>query len=164
MSEVMSMPENFIQITSKQLRDLQQRASDDPKRRARICLHKDHRDRLQEMVIAICKDSYICPHRQIDKLKTYKLVVGNMLVVFFNESGIVEQKIEMGSIEEGKTAVFRFSSHRWHTVISLTEITIYMETIAGPYSREETEFASWGPDAGEPEVVEQYLDKILDWR
>ena len=55
-------------------------------RKARFCLHKDHNDKVQEMVIGICNGVYVPPHRQKDKNKSYHILEGVLRVVFLMTS------------------------------------------------------------------------------
>ena len=66
MSTVIRNNQDNIYIDRKKLEELKILAQNDPNKRARICLHKDDGEMIQEMIIAFCKDSYIRPHRHID--------------------------------------------------------------------------------------------------
>ena len=75
----------------------------------------------QEMVIQVQKDSYIAPHRQIGKTKTYIILEGEMNVFFFDSMGdIVNKSILRPWGKEGST-VLRFDSSPWHTILSTTK-------------------------------------------
>jgi len=135
---------------------LKEVALKDPLRRSRLCLHDNHDDRVQEMLIAVCRDSYIPPHRQKNKQKSYKVIRGEFAVVFFDDKGEIVQKIEMGEEKRGKIFLYRFSSNRWHTVMPLSEIIFYVETISGPFIQGGTEFADWSPKRNAGEQNKQF--------
>ncbi len=109
-------------------------------RRARILLHDGHEDKVQEMVIAICKDSYVPPHRQTNLEKTYYIQEGQLEILFFDENEIIK-KILLG--DDNK--ICRFNASVWHTVVAKTDLCVYSEVIAGPYKEGRTEFALWAP-------------------
>lgn len=149
-----------IEIGKDELEKLRILARKSPNMRARYCLHKDHQDKIQEMIIAVCTESYICPHRQINKKKSYITFEGEMVIAFFNECGKVTEKFKMGSPDKDYPFIYRFSGDRWHTVVSLSEIAIYLETIQGPFRKGDTEFAIWGPNENNKREVRNYIEMI----
>lgn len=158
MSEAVFYEQDVIAIGPEQLDQLKQLATRAPRKRARLCLHKDHSDKVQEMMIAVCKESYIRPHRQVNKNKSYHVIEGDLVVAFFDELGQIIRRIEMGITNSGKTFLYRFPGSQWHTVIALSNIVIYVETIAGPF--EGTEFATWGPDEADSHGIRAFLARI----
>lgn len=160
MSTTFFASEEIIEVDQEQLDQLKQAAMQAPLKRARLCLHHDHSDKVQEMVIAVCQDSYICPHRQMNKSKSYQMIYGDLVVAFFDNLGRTIRKVKMGVPGSGNTFICRFPSSQWHTVVSLSDIVIYVETIAGPYVREETEFATWGPDETDADGIRAFMARI----
>jgi len=132
-------------VSHSQIKQLKKAAIDTPLKRSRICLHKDTDDPIQEMVITLCENSYVAPHRNQGKDKSYHIIDGELLVVFFDETGQLINKVELGTCESGKTFLYRFDAALWHTVISLTESVCYKETVAGPFVKSEEELADWAP-------------------
>jgi len=151
-----------IRIGEKELEALRRDARTNPLKRARINLHQSPEDIIQEMVIALCKGSYICPHRQRNKEKSYSLIEGEMIVAFFNDLGRCTRSIRMGRERDRDPVVYRFASDEWHTVISLSETVIYVETTSGPYRPEETEFVSWGPNPEDDVQREAFLASFCE--
>lgn len=147
-----------IQIGSREIADLKTAASNAPLRRARHCLHSGHEDQVQEMVIAICKDCYIAPHRQLGKTKSYVLLEGRMDLVFFEDDGTPNRRIALESPAGDKDcSALRFNSSHWHTVICLSSHAVYIESIAGPYRPENTDWADWAPQADDPAGIRNFL-------
>ena len=97
------------------------------------------------MVIQVLKDSYIAPHRQIGKTKTYIILEGEMYVVFFDSIGEIANKFILRPWGKEGSTVLRFDSSPWHTILSTTKTSTYVETAEGPYKPESTEFAEWAP-------------------
>ena len=97
------------------------------------------------MVIQVEKSSYIAPHRQLGKTKTYILLEGGMYVVFFDNLGNIENKLILRPWDKKGSTLLRFDSSPWHTVHSITKTSTYVETAEGPYKPESTQFAEWAP-------------------
>lgn len=152
--------EEIIEIGSEQLDLLKQAARQDPLRRARLCLHHDHSDKVQEMVIAFCRDSYVRPHRHVNKSESFHVIEGELEVIFLDDEGQVTHRVRMGPCRSGHTFLYRLSSSLWHTVLPLTEFVIFHETTTGPFVKEETEFPAWGPDEADAEGIRMFLEKV----
>ena len=55
------------------------------RRRVRLCTHKDIKDRLQEMLIAFDRRSYIRPSKHINKEESMHIVEGIADFILFDE-------------------------------------------------------------------------------
>ena len=55
--------------------------------RARICTHTSDKSPVQEMVIAFTRETYVHPHRHIEKSESFHVIEGELAVVFFDDSG-----------------------------------------------------------------------------
>lgn len=152
--------EEIIEVGQEQLDQLKRAAMRDPQRRARLCLHHDHSDKVQEMVIAFYQGSYVRPHRHINKSESFHVIEGLLAVVFFDDKGQVTRRLKMGPCSNGGTFLYRLSSSLWHTVMPLSEFVVIHETTTGPFIREETEFAPWGPDEADVDGIRAFLARI----
>jgi glucose-6-phosphate isomerase len=123
-----------------QLAHLKQLAWSDPKRRARISL-SEHKDGIQEMVIALAKDSYVRPHRHPShKSESYHLMDGEMLVRIFEEDGKVKEEIKLNRF----TPFYRMKNGWFHQPVSLTAFAVYHECLTGPFNKEiDVQYADW---------------------
>lgn len=149
-----------IAIGQEQLRHLRKLASREPLGRARYCLHQDHASTVQQMVICLLKKSYICPHRYRNNRKSFIVVQGSMAVIFFDSSGAVVRKVEMGPADSGKPFAYHFSGDEWHTMVSLSDTSFYVETTPGPFDRDRTEWASWAPTQEDAAGIKEFLTQI----
>ncbi|GIX46857.1 MAG: hypothetical protein KatS3mg131_1068 [Candidatus Tectimicrobiota bacterium] len=143
MSIAIYFKDDHVTIDARKLSMLKEKLSASPLKRARFCLHKSPREKVQEMLIAICKDTHIRPHRQKHKRKTYTLIEGRISVAFFGEDGQVIRRVELGPASGGGAFLYTFPAGQWHTVCCLSETAVYLETLAGPYVKAQTEFAPW---------------------
>lgn len=107
-------------------------------RRARICLHSNLESPVQEMIIALCSDSIIEPHRHpANKPESYHLIDGEMDVNIFDESGNV---IECIHLRHGHASMYRIDGNVWHQPIAVSECAVYHEVYTGPFNKDEDVF------------------------
>ena len=153
--------ENIIEIGQEQLGKLKEAARQDLMKRARLCLHHNHEDTVQEMVIVFHRDSYVRPHRHKNKSESFHIIEGALEVIFFDDEGNVDRRVCMGSKGEQNTFLYRLASDRWHTVAPQTEFVIIHETTSGPFVRGDTEFAPWSPDDGDEDGIKTFMQNIV---
>ena len=143
MSTVIRNNQDTIYIDRKKLEELKILAQKDPNKRARICLHKDDGEMIQEMIIAFCKDSYIRPHRHIDKSESYHIIEGRIEIIFYNDNGIEIDKVVLGDKIDEHPFLFRISNSAWHTVVPKSDFVIIHEVTKGPFNKNSSEFPDW---------------------
>ena len=160
MTQVIFSESNFTRLDDDAIEELLELAKRSPRGRARFCLHRNHDDALQEMIIALSKNAYIPPHRQLDKHKSYISLEGEIAVYFFDDHGTVREKLRMSPRNQSGQTVIRFPADQWHTVTSLTPASLYMELIPGPYVPEKTYYADWAPAEAEHERASEYLSSL----
>ena len=143
MSTVIRNNQDTIYIDRKKLDELKILAQKDPNKRARICLHKDDGEMIQEMIIAFCKDSYVRPHRHIDKSESYHIIEGRIEIIFYNDNGIEIDKVVLSDKIDEHPFLFRISNSAWHTVVPKSDFVIIHEVTKGPFNKNSSEFADW---------------------
>ena len=143
MSTVIRNNHDTIYIDKKKLDELKILAQKDPNKRARICLHKDDGEMIQEMIIAFCKDSYIRPHRHIDKSESYHIIEGRIEIIFYNDNGIEIDKVVLSDKIDEHPFLFRISNSAWHTVVPKSDFVIIHEVTKGPFNKNSSEFPDW---------------------
>ncbi len=143
MSMVIRNNHDTIYIDKKKLDELKILAQKDPNKRARICLHKDDGEMVQEMIIAFCKDSYVRPHRHIDKSESYHIIEGRIEIIFYNDNGIEIDKVVLSDKMDEHPFLFRVSNSAWHTVVPKSDFVIIHEVTKGPFNKNSSEFADW---------------------
>jgi len=152
--------EDIAEILPAQLTQLKQAARKAPLKRARICLHHKNADKIHEMIIAFCKDSYIRPHKHADKSESFHIIEGELLVLFFDETGKITHKIKMGPSGSCLTFVYRLSSSLWHMAIPLSEHVIIHETTSGPFIKEQCIFPAWAPEDSDSNGIKRFLESV----
>jgi len=148
------------EIGAAELGELVETARGEGRRVARLCLHRDPDEAVQEMVIAIVRGAYVRPHRQPPKRKSYVVLEGSLAVVFFDESAAITQVTELAATDPRGALVLSFASDRFHTTVPLSGHAVIVETIAGPFVRPHTEWAEWAPDNADRPGVRAFFDAL----
>jgi cupin fold WbuC family metalloprotein len=151
---------DIIEISQDRIDKLKHAATAAPLKRARLCLHRDHDDPVQEMLIAFCKGSYVRPHRHVGKSESFHIVEGELLVVFFGDEGNVARTLRMGPLESGLPFMYRLQSDLWHSAVPLSEFVLLHEITTGPFVRNPGDFPEWAPDYDDEDGIKQHLEKI----
>ena len=116
------------------IESLKQAARSSPLRRARICLHSNWDSPVQEMIIALCRDSIVEPHRHpAHKPESYHLVEGAMDVNIFDSAGRCIQQIQL---RQDGALMYRIRGEVWHQPIAVSEYAVYHEVYTGPFYKE----------------------------
>ncbi len=145
-------------VSKERVDQLKQQAFLAPLKRARLCLHHSHEKAVQEMVIAFHKDSYIRPHRHPNKTESFHMIEGKVLIAFFGETGEVFQTLLLEA-DVRKNFLYRLSSPYWHSVLCLTEFSVFHEVAEGPFAG--SEYPLWEPQ-NTGESIAQFRHKILE--
>lgn len=152
--------DEIVTILPGQIAELKEAAARTPFRRARLCLHKDHDDSVQEMVIAFCRGSYTRPHRHHGKNESFHIIEGQVAVVIFDDEGNVTHRLTLGPPGSGNIFIYRLRSSIWHAVIPLTNFVVLHETTSGPFEPGQSEPAPWAPDGSNQLDILKFLARL----
>ena len=152
-NEVLELSKNDLSV----LRELAENAV---LRRSRICMHLSEEDSVQEMVIGLCRDSYIRPHRHLGKSESYHIIEGELKVILFDETGRVTKRILMSANDASLKLIYRLSNEALHMVIPKPEYVVIHEVTNGPFNRSDTEYASWAPHESESDAIVLFLEEL----
>ena len=148
---------------------LKERVAGTDRKRVRLCTHRSTEDRLQEMIIAFEKGSYIRPSRHIGKEESIHVLDGTADFVFLDGEGRVTQVVPLGPYRSGRQFYCRTPEGAYHTLVVRSGAFLVQETTQGPFRRADTAFAAWAPEDSDGPGVRQYLarlteeiDRILD--
>ena len=148
MDEVIRNDQPIVTVGGPLVERLREMARRSPKRHARLCLHHDHQDTVQEMVIVMHRDSYLQPHRHpAGYSESYHVIDGAMRVAFFAPDGRLTRTIRLSSRGDGPF-LYRLGDETFHFVMPLDEWVVYHEALSGPYQRDRmVEDAAFAPSA-----------------
>jgi len=106
-----------------------------PLGRARVCLHADEGDAVQEMIIAMTRSTVVHPHYHAVRQESYHAIEGLARLVLFGDTGRVVESILLGGLREAGEAVLccRIPVNVVHTLVPETEFFVFQETAAGPF-------------------------------
>jgi cupin fold WbuC family metalloprotein len=151
--------EEIVQVDQSILDMLREAAPQAPLKRVRLNAHRGDDAIVQEMILAVARDSYIAPHKHPGKSESFHIVEGKLDVVLFDDDGQIREVLHLGDLFSGKPFYYRVSQARFHAVVIQSEVAILHETTNGPFIKEETVYAPWAPRAEGPEA-EKYLSGL----
>lgn len=154
--EVLVCTDEIISLNHSDVERLSAMAAASPKRRARICVHKDEGAGVQEMIILMNRSSYVCPHRHANKCESFHLVKGSADIVVFGDDDVIEKVIPF-SCEHA--FFYRLDTNRYHTIVVRSDFIVFHEVTNGPFIRNETEYAPFAPREG-TDAIENYRIKL----
>ena len=141
MNEAIFNKSDICIIQPELLKVLKKNAVTAPKRRFRYCLHKSHKDVVQEMIIAFCKDSKVPIHRHTgNSSESFHVIEGKLKVVLYDDYANLDQKIPMSSPGNGRPWLYRLSCSFWHTLELESEFVIIHEVGTGPFDPNAQDF------------------------
>jgi cupin fold WbuC family metalloprotein len=150
----------IITFSAADLEFLREQTERNPRKRARLCTHRDVSDPLHEMIIVNARDTYVRPHKNIAKPKSFQMLEGMMDVVVFDDDGDVTSATRLGPYGSGHSSYFRLHETRFHTLRTLTPVGIFQETTRGPFEMGDTVFAAWAPEDKDISGCEKFLRRM----
>jgi cupin fold WbuC family metalloprotein len=157
---VFVMESPISQVGDPEIAALREAARTAPRRRARINVHSDDAHLLHEMIIAIARESYVRPHRHLEKSESFHLIEGAVDVVIFNEAGAIMHVISLAARDKKSPFYYRMSQPRYHTLIIRSEMLIVHEVTNGPFRQTATDYAPFAPKEDEVEAVAAYMNEL----
>jgi cupin fold WbuC family metalloprotein len=159
-AEVLYAESPLVTLSRPDIEWLKQRALKNPRKRIRICTHPDSGDRLHEMLIVHMRDTYVRPHKHLNKSESFHVISGEVDVVLFRDAGAVDAVIPMGEYGSGKRFYYRLNHERYHTLLIRSDVLVFHEVTNGPFRREDMAFAPWAPEEEESEKRAALLTRI----
>jgi cupin fold WbuC family metalloprotein len=145
-SEVLVANGPLAQVGRADIELLKKKAAANPRRRVRICAHRENADRIHEMLIVLVGDCYIRPHKHFGKSESLHLIEGSASAVFFDDTGAVTEVAPLGDYSSGHPFYYRLEVPRFHTLLIHSDFLVFHETTNGPFNRADTAFAPWSPE------------------
>ena len=160
--EVLFASEDVVQIDASDIAELKQKAKQNPRKKIRICVHKDTKDHIHEMLIVHEKHCYVQPHKHINKTETFHIIEGKADILLFHEDGRIDQIISMGDIASGLKFFYRLPPFRYHTLLIRSDVLVFHEITNGPFMPEETIWAPWSPEETDLDAVNKYIEMLAN--
>lgn len=153
------MANHITVVTDRSLKELTATAKKSPRLRKNHNIHTTLEDPVQRLFNAMEPGTYVRPHRHRgqDRWEYFQIVTGAAMVLTFDASGRVMEKIELS--DKGPNCAIEIPGDTWHTIVSLESGTVLFEIKQGPYKAlTDKDFAHWAPLEGESTV-----GAVVDW-
>ncbi|MDO8871614.1 MAG: WbuC family cupin fold metalloprotein [Methanoregula sp.] len=158
--EVLFAIDPVVKISSEDINQLKQVANEVPRKRSRLCAHKDISSSLHEMVIIHKSDTYIRPHKHVGKSESFHLIDGEVVLVLFEDYGDLREVVQMGDYRSGKIFYYRIDEPIFHSILIKSDFVVFHESTEGPFIRKDTIYADWSPEEGDVDGIYQFQKKL----
>ena len=140
---------------------LKDSARTNAKRRARFCAHPSADADQHDMLIVSHRDTYVTPHRHLDKSESFTILEGTALLLLFADGGALQQIEKMGAPASGRPFFYRMPPRQFHSLAIESELLVFLESAKGPFRADAMENAAWAPGASDAENGKRYIDALL---
>ena len=158
MPEIIKNSEELLFINNELVEQIVKEASQSQRHMARLLMHFDHEDPVQEMLIALGRNCAVMPNRSVGRSESLQVVQGELLLIIFDDNGNVVKRVEMRPAGSDKVFLYRLSSTPWHTMIPLTKMVVVHEALEGPFKQSSEPLPDWLP--GDSESLKRFLKEI----
>ena len=110
------------------------------KTNSRICMHPNPEANMHEMLIYQTQDNYFPPKKQLTKEKSFLVLEGRIALCIFEETGVLKNYV---ILEKSSNFFCRVPSNYIHMDLTISEFSVHLESVPGPYKKEDCEFPDW---------------------
>jgi cupin fold WbuC family metalloprotein len=114
------------------------------------------------MFIAKLKNTYVRPHKNHNKCKSFQVLDGIIDLVIFDNFGNITDVVNLGNYGQKNSFFYRLTNTCFHSLIIRSNYAIFKETITGPFNSSDTIYAEWAPMENDEIEVKIYMDKTLN--
>ena len=159
-AEVLYAEDPIVQVDREDIEFLVGRAAKNPRKRVRLCAHKNVDDKLHEMLIVHARDCYVRPHKHLSKSESFHIISGVVDIVLLNETGQIIEVVPMGDYGTGRKFFYRLADPYYHTLLIHSDYVVFHEITNGPFNRADTIFAPWAPVDTDATAVEGFMKEL----
>jgi cupin fold WbuC family metalloprotein len=159
-AEVLYAEDPIVQVDQRDIEFLVARAARNPRKRIRLCAHKDVNDKLHEMLIVHARECYVRPHKHLAKSESFHVISGLVDIALLDEAGSLVEVISMGSYDSGRKFYYRLADPHYHTLLIRSDYVIFHETTNGPFDRADTIFAPWSPELEDVAGAKRFMEEL----
>ena len=152
--------EPIVAVGASDIVRLKELALRSPLKRARLCTHRHANDLLHEMLIVITRESYVRPHKHLNRVESFSMLEGEADLLLFDDDGQPTRLLALGTASSGKLFYHRLDQPVFHTVLVRSEFVVIHEVTQGPFERDRTVFAPWAPAATEVAAANAYNQSL----
>lgn len=148
-------------LTDEMVRQGFSEAYSSPRKRYPLLLH-EHGAYFNEVFNFICRDSYMQPHLHpgSEKNEIIQAVRGALVVLYFDENGMITRKTFLNGDQFDSVEVPAFT---WHTYVMLSSEVVTYECMNGIYDPLTwKQFAPWAPSENSAEATAYFETLTLE--
>ena len=116
-NEVFFTKKTITKIEDVDIKFLKANVKNTEKKRIRLCTHLSEEDKLQEMFILLSKETYIRPHKHLNKSESLHVQEGSADVVFFDDESNIIKIISLSDASSKGCFYYRIDEPIYHTFI-----------------------------------------------
>jgi cupin fold WbuC family metalloprotein len=135
-------------------------AEKNERKRSRFCVHESIDETVHEMIIVHSKNTYVRPHKHINKSESMLVIDGLVDYYTFDFYGNVVSVDSMGAYSSGKIFYVSNRNSSFHSIIIHSDWLVFLEITQGPFDKSDTIFAPWSPVENCHDDVEIFLNTI----
>ena len=158
--EVFYTDQDLTKVSKTDIEILKQKALANDRKRIRLCSHKNVNDPLHEMLIIHVKDTFVPPHKHLNKSESIHVIEGIVDIVILDEQGEVTELIPMGEYASGRSFYIRMETALYHTFLIQSDFLVFHEITKGPFNRSDTVFPPWAPSESNPQACQVYMQNL----
>ena len=147
-------------VRDQQINDAIRRARSAKRKRA-ICNYHRPFERLQRMLNAGMRDTYVAPHVHDHprKLEVFVILRGCIAVASFDPDGNLADCAVLS--DKGPVRAAEIPAGTWHSFVVLTRSAVVYELVDGRYDpRTHKHFAGWAPDERDTQGASAFVKKL----
>ena len=152
----------LAKVTGDDVVFLKAQAAKNKRRRVRLCAHPGNADLLHEMLIIHVQNTYVAPHKHVNKSESFHIIEGALSVFLFDDDGRVIETIRMGEVTSSRVFYYRLSSSIYHSVLPESEFVVFHEVTNGPFDRRDMVIAPWAPVEDDETAQVQFAQFLLN--
>ena len=162
---VLIATDNIIEVSYDLIDNLKIMAKENGFNKSRLLLHNNKNEALHEMLIVHNtlpseRLKYIIPHKNASSPKSWQILEGEVVFVIFDDYGKVLKHYKVGNNSHNQSFMLRINENFYHTMIPITDVLVYIETILGPF---EGRFeAPWAPKEEDKILAQEYVSNIYN--
>ena len=125
---------------------------------ARVCLHSNYMDPLQDMILIQHSKNFYPPHKHANRYDTYHILRGSLGVVIFDNKGIIKEVYKLS-----KNNLYKTPKNKYHLTMPISKTVIYHEYRSGTFNRKTNcIFPKWSPSSLKSKIMfkKRILKKI----
>lgn len=158
--EVLYPDDSIVRVDRAEMDRLKELAELNARRRMRLCTHRNLEDAVHEMLIVHTSDTYVRPHKHLNRGESFHILEGQADSVFFDDNGRVRDVIAMGDYRSDLCFYYRLDQPIYHTLLIHSPHLLFHEATSGPFDPKQTVFAPWSPADQCTEEVQSFMRKL----